>query len=140
HCWALTGGTDWHNRWALTGSTAGLHWWVALVGSSGGWAQVGGTGGHRWVGTGGWAQVGGTSGHRCVTLQSGTGGRSYWAHCWAQVGGTCGWHCWAPIIRALIISALMIGADPRSDNCQFSAVLSSRSDSVRKVQPRTGIC
>ncbi|CAI9550896.1 unnamed protein product, partial [Staurois parvus] len=94
------------------------HWWAALVG------------GHRWValvGTGGWAQVGGTSGHR-------------WVHCWAQVGGTCGWHCWAPIIRALIISALMIGADPRSDNCRFSAVLSSRSDSVRKVQPRTGTC
>ncbi|CAI9550461.1 unnamed protein product, partial [Staurois parvus] len=90
------------------------HWWVALVDSTGGWAQVGGTGGHRWValvGTGGWAQVGGTVGH-----------------------------CWAPIIRALIISALMIGADPRSDNCRFSAVLSSRSDSVRKVQPRTGTC
>ncbi|CAI9578265.1 unnamed protein product, partial [Staurois parvus] len=111
-------------------------------------AQVGGTGGHRWValvGTGG-----GTAGHR-------------WGHCWAQVGvllgtgggtaghrwaglvgallgGTCGCHCWAPIIRALIISALMIGADPRSDNCRFSAVLSSRSDSVRKVQPRTGTC
>ncbi|CAI9574862.1 unnamed protein product, partial [Staurois parvus] len=110
------------------------------------WAQVGGTGGHRWValvGTGGWncwAQVGGTSGHRCVTLQSGTGGCTAghrWVHCWAQVGGTCGWHCWAPIIRALIIIALMIGADPRSDNCRFSAVLSSRSDSVRKVQPRT---
>ncbi|CAI9570492.1 unnamed protein product, partial [Staurois parvus] len=114
------------------------------------WAQVGGTGGHRWValvGTGGWhfwAQVGGTAEwHR-------------WGHCWAQVGallgtvwaglvgallgGTCGGHCWAPIIRALIISALMIGADPRSDNCRFSAVLSSRSDSVRKVQPRTGTC
>ncbi|CAI9566435.1 unnamed protein product, partial [Staurois parvus] len=114
------------------------------------WAQVGGTGGHRWValvGTGGWhfwAQVGGTAEwHR-------------WVHCWAQVGallgtggrnlrvsllgGTCGCHCWAPIIRALIISALMIGADPRSDNCRFSAVLSSRSDSVRKVQPRTGTC
>ncbi|CAI9578166.1 unnamed protein product, partial [Staurois parvus] len=107
--------------------TGGWHWW----------AQVGGTGGHRWVGTSGWhcwAQVGAllgtggcTAGHR-------------WAHCWAQVGGTCGWHCWAPIIRALIISALMIGADPRSDNCRFSAVLSSRSDSVRKVQPRTGTC
>ncbi|CAI9610713.1 unnamed protein product, partial [Staurois parvus] len=107
--------------------TGGWHWW----------AQVGGTGGHRWVGTGGWhcwAQVGAllgtggcTAGHR-------------WVHCWAQVGGTCGWHCWAPIIRALIISALMIGADPRSDNCRFSAVLSSRSDSVRKVQPRTGTC
>ncbi|CAI9562978.1 unnamed protein product, partial [Staurois parvus] len=90
-------------------------------------ALVGGTGGHHWwVGTGRWhwwAQVGGTGGHRWV----GTGG---W-HCW---------HCWAPIIRALIISALMIGADPRSDNCRFSAVLSSRSDSVRKVQPRTGTC
>ncbi|CAI9575711.1 unnamed protein product [Staurois parvus] len=101
HCWALTGGTDWHNRWALTGSTAGLHWWV-------------GTGGWHW-----WAQVGGTGGHRCVTLQRGTGGCTAghrWAHCWAQVGGTCGWHCWAPII-----SALMIGADPRSDNCRFSA-------------------
>ncbi|CAI9581647.1 unnamed protein product, partial [Staurois parvus] len=34
------------------------------------------------------------------------------------VGATCGCHCWAPIIRALIISALMIGADPRSDNCR----------------------
>ncbi|CAI9543128.1 unnamed protein product, partial [Staurois parvus] len=107
--------------------TGGWHWW----------AQVGGAGGHRWVGTGGWhcwAHVGGTAGHR-------------WGHCWAQVGallaqliGTCGGHCWAPIIRALIISALMIGADPRSDNCRFSAVLSSRSDSVRKVQPRTGTC
>ncbi|CAI9610071.1 unnamed protein product, partial [Staurois parvus] len=44
------------------------------------WAQVGGTGGHRWVGTGGWhcwAQVGGTSGHR-------------WVHCWAQVGDLLG--------------------------------------------------
>ncbi|CAI9615868.1 unnamed protein product, partial [Staurois parvus] len=114
------------------------------------WAQVGGTSGHRWValvGTGGWhcwAQVGGTSGHRCVTLQSGTGGCTA-GHRWAELvgallGGTCGWHCWAPIIRALIISALMIGADPRSDNCRFSAVLSSRSDSLRKVQPRTGTC
>ncbi|CAI9579754.1 unnamed protein product, partial [Staurois parvus] len=97
------------------------------------------------MGTGGWhcwAQVGallgtggGTAGHR-------------WGHCWERVGGlvgallggTCGCHCRAPIIRALIISALMIGADPRSDNCRFSAVLSSRSDSVRKVQPRTGTC
>ncbi|CAI9612655.1 unnamed protein product, partial [Staurois parvus] len=105
-----------------------------------------------WVGTGGWhcwAQVGGTSGHRCVALlgtggcTAGTGGFTAthkWAHCWAQVDGTGGWHCWTPIIRALIISALMIGADPCSDNCRFSAVLSSRSDSVRKVQPRTGNC
>ncbi|CAI9568889.1 unnamed protein product, partial [Staurois parvus] len=74
----------------------------------------------------------------------GTGGCTA-GHEWAELagallGGTCGWHCWAPIIRALIISALMIGADPRSDNCRFSAVLSSRSDSVRKVQPRTGTC
>ncbi|CAI9551203.1 unnamed protein product [Staurois parvus] len=69
---------------ALTGSTAGLHWWVALVGSTGGWAQVGGTGGHRWVGTGGWAQV----------------GTGRW-HFWAQVGGTAEWHrwvhCWAQV-------------------------------------------
>ncbi|CAI9564655.1 unnamed protein product, partial [Staurois parvus] len=91
-----TGGTDWHNPWALTGSTAGLHWWVALVGSTGGWTQGGGTAGHRWVGTGGWhcwAQVGGTSGHRCVTLQSGTGGCTAghrWVHCWAQVGDLLG--------------------------------------------------
>ncbi|CAI9553110.1 unnamed protein product, partial [Staurois parvus] len=112
--------------------TGGWHWW----------AQVGGTGGHRWVallGTGRWhcrvAQVGallgtggGTAGHRWAELVG------------ALLGGTCGCHCWAPIIRALIISALMIGADPRSDNCRFLAVLSSRSDSVRKVQPRTGTC
>ncbi|CAI9618631.1 unnamed protein product, partial [Staurois parvus] len=109
--------------------TGGWHWW-AQVGGAGG-AQVGG---HRWVALLGtcrwhcWAQVGGTAEwHR-------------WGHCWAQLIGTCGGHCWAPIIRALIISALMIGADPRSDNCRFSAVLSSRSDSVRKVQPRTGTC
>ncbi|CAI9553655.1 unnamed protein product, partial [Staurois parvus] len=31
-------------------------------------------------------------------------------------------------------------ADPCSDNCRFSAVLSPCSDSVRKVQPRTGNC
>ncbi|CAI9535935.1 unnamed protein product, partial [Staurois parvus] len=89
-------GTDWHNPWALTGGTAGQHCWAALLGSTGGWAQVGGTGGHRWVGTGGWrcwAQVGGTSGHRCVTLQSGTGGCTAghrWVHCWAQVGDLLG--------------------------------------------------
>ncbi|CAI9539539.1 unnamed protein product, partial [Staurois parvus] len=96
-----------------------------------------------WVGTGGWhcwAQVGGTSEHRCVALLGECTAGYRWAHCWAQVGGTGGWHCWAPIIRALIISALMISADPCSDNCQFSAVFSLRSDSVRKVQPRTGNC
>ncbi|CAI9597271.1 unnamed protein product, partial [Staurois parvus] len=84
---------------------------------------------------------GGTAGHGRAELVG------------ALLGGTCGCHCWAPIIRALIISALMIGADPRSDNCRFSAVLSSRSDScrfsaalssrcqiVRKVLPRTGSC
>ncbi|CAI9535614.1 unnamed protein product, partial [Staurois parvus] len=110
------------------------HRWVALLGTGRWhfWAQVGGTAEwHRWVHC--WAQVGAllgtggcTAGHR-------------WAHCWAQVGGTGGWHCWAPIIRALI-SALMIGADPCSDNCRFSAALSSRFHSVRKVQPRTGNC
>ncbi|CAI9596238.1 unnamed protein product, partial [Staurois parvus] len=51
--------------------TGGWHWW----------AQVGGTGGHRWVGTGGWhcwAQVGAlTSGHR-------------WGHFWERVGGASG--------------------------------------------------
>ncbi|CAI9623107.1 unnamed protein product, partial [Staurois parvus] len=100
-----------------------------------------GTGGWHW-----WAQVGGTGGYRWVALL-GTGRWHWWAllgtvgwHWWAQVGGTGRWRCWAPIIRALIISALMICADPCSDNCRFSAVLSSRSDSVRKVQPRTGNC
>ncbi|CAI9608241.1 unnamed protein product [Staurois parvus] len=42
----------------------------------------------------------GTAGHRCV-------------HCWAQVGGTGGWHCWAPIIRALVGKVL-----PRISSCQ----------------------
>ncbi|CAI9567862.1 unnamed protein product, partial [Staurois parvus] len=111
HRWvALLGTGRWH-FWAQVCEIAEWHRWVHC------WAQVGAL-----LGTGGC-----TAGHR-------------WVHCWAQVGGTCGWHCWAPIIRALIISALMIGADPRSDNCRFSAVLSSRSDSVRKVQPRTGTC
>ncbi|CAI9563861.1 unnamed protein product, partial [Staurois parvus] len=58
----------------------------------------------------------GTAGHKWLALL-GTGGQ----HCWAQVGRAGEWHCWAPIIRALIISALMIGADPCSDNCRFSA-------------------
>ncbi|CAI9572416.1 unnamed protein product, partial [Staurois parvus] len=74
------------------------HWWVALVGTGGWhyWAQIGGTSGHRWAHC--WAQVG---------ALLGTGGRTAghrWVHCWAQVGGTCVWHCWAPIIRALVIS------------------------------------
>ncbi|CAI9579607.1 unnamed protein product, partial [Staurois parvus] len=62
------------------------------------WAQVGGTAEwHRWVHC--WAQVG---------ALLGTGGCTY-GHGWAELvgallGGTCGWHCWAPIIRALIIS------------------------------------
>ncbi|CAI9592620.1 unnamed protein product, partial [Staurois parvus] len=111
------------------------HRWVALLGIGRWhfWAQVCGTAGwHRWVHF--WAQEGALLGTGGCTA----GNR--WAHCWAQVGGTVGWHCLAPIIRALIISALMIGADPCSDNCRFSAVLSSRSDSVRRVQPRTGNC
>ncbi|CAI9590642.1 unnamed protein product, partial [Staurois parvus] len=61
------------------------HRWVALVGT-GGWAQVGGTAGHRC----------GTSGHRCVTLQW-----HRWVHCWAQVGallGTGGWNLWVALL------------------------------------------
>ncbi|CAI9599754.1 unnamed protein product, partial [Staurois parvus] len=112
--------------------TGGWHWW-AQVGGTGGWAQVGGTAGHRWGHC--WAQVGALLG-----IGGGTAGNGWAGLVGALLGGTCGCHCWAPIIRALIISALMIGADPRSDNCRFSAVLSSRSDSVRKVQPRTGTC
>ncbi|CAI9595546.1 unnamed protein product, partial [Staurois parvus] len=96
------------------------------------WVLIDGTDWHHC-----WALTGGTDWHNPWALTGGTD----WQHCWAAlVGGTCGWHCWAPIIRTLIISALMIGADPRSDNCRFSAVLSSRSDSVRKVQPRIGTC
>ncbi|CAI9569130.1 unnamed protein product, partial [Staurois parvus] len=94
-----------------------------------------------------WALTGGTDWQHCWVAQVGallgTGGCTAghrWAHCWAQVGGTGGWHCWTPIIRALIISALMIGADPCSDNCRFSAIFSSRSYSVSKVQTRTGNC
>ncbi|CAI9603452.1 unnamed protein product, partial [Staurois parvus] len=110
------------------------HRWVALVGT-GGWhcGTGGGSAGHRWGHC--WAQVGALLG-----TGGGTAGNGWAGLVGALLGGTCGCHCWAPIIRALIISALMIGADPRSDNCRFSAVLSSRSDSVRKVQPRTGTC
>ncbi|CAI9597452.1 unnamed protein product, partial [Staurois parvus] len=71
------------------------------------------------MGTGGW--------HCCALM--GTGG---W-HCWALVGGTGGWHCWALIIRALIISALMIGANLSSDNCRLSAVISSCCDSAAVI-------
>ncbi|CAI9615336.1 unnamed protein product, partial [Staurois parvus] len=46
----------------------------------------------------------------------GTGGWHWWA-------GTGGWHFWAQVV-----TLLMISADPRSENCRFSAVLSSRSD------------
>ncbi|CAI9599338.1 unnamed protein product, partial [Staurois parvus] len=113
--------------------TGGWHWW----------AQVGGAGGHRWVallGTGRWhcrvAQVG---------ALLGTG------------GGTAG-NGWAGLVvrtadrnlRGSLLGTDHQGTDhqcpddrcrsPRSDNCRFSAVLSSRSDSVRKVQPRTGTC
>ncbi|CAI9622466.1 unnamed protein product [Staurois parvus] len=50
---------------------------MALVGGTGGWAQVG---------TGGWAQVGGTAGHRWVALL----GTGVW-HCRvAQVGALLG--------------------------------------------------
>ncbi|CAI9597764.1 unnamed protein product, partial [Staurois parvus] len=56
------------------------------------WAQVGGTGGHRWVALLGtcrwhfWAQVGGTAEwHRCGC----TAGHR-WGHCWERVGGASG--------------------------------------------------
>ncbi|CAI9559692.1 unnamed protein product, partial [Staurois parvus] len=53
-------------------------------------AQVGGTGGHRWV-----ALVGG---HRWVGTGGALLGTCRW-HFWAQVGGTAEWHrwghCWA---------------------------------------------
>ncbi|CAI9555494.1 unnamed protein product, partial [Staurois parvus] len=71
-------------------------------------------------------------GHRWVTLQSGTGGCTAghrWAHCWAQVGGASGrtaGHRWVELAGGT--------AGHRS------SVLSSGSDSVRKVQPRTGTC
>ncbi|CAI9607199.1 unnamed protein product [Staurois parvus] len=67
----------------------------------------------------------GTCGRHCWALVGGTAG-----HLWAALLGTCGWHCWAPIIRALIISALMIGANPSSDNCRLLAVLSSCCDNL----------
>ncbi|CAI9542783.1 unnamed protein product [Staurois parvus] len=70
-------------------------------------------GGHRWVALLGTA--GCTAGHS-------------WVHCWAHVGRTGGWHCWASIIRALVISALMIGANPCSDNCRADHVVKGRCD------------
>ncbi|CAI9532202.1 unnamed protein product, partial [Staurois parvus] len=100
----------------MTAGTDWRHCW-ALTGSTAGW--------HCWA----------ADGHRWVALLD----ICEW-HCWAQVGSTSGWHCLALIIRALMISALMIGADPSSDNCQLSVVLSSRCDNVRKVQPKTGNC
>ncbi|CAI9615755.1 unnamed protein product, partial [Staurois parvus] len=70
----------------------------------------------------------------------GTGG---W-HWWVALLGTGGWNWWVALLgtdhQGTDHQCLMIGADPCSDNCQFSAVLSPRSDSVRKVQPRTGNC
>ncbi|CAI9574058.1 unnamed protein product, partial [Staurois parvus] len=107
------------------------HRWVSLLGTGRWhfWAQVGGTAEwHRWVHC--WAHVGGTAGHR-------------WVHCWAQVDdllGTGGRNLWVALLGTDHQCPLMIGADPRSDNCRFSAVLSSRSDSVKRVQPRTGTC
>ncbi|CAI9550912.1 unnamed protein product, partial [Staurois parvus] len=53
-------GTDWHNSWAPTG---GPDWQHCIDG-------------HCWV-----AQVGGTGGHR-------------WVHCWVAPLGTGGRHCW----------------------------------------------
>ncbi|CAI9554860.1 unnamed protein product, partial [Staurois parvus] len=43
-----------------------------------------------------WAQTGTTAGHRLAQPLGTLLG--------AQVGRTCVWHCWAPIIRALMIS------------------------------------
>ncbi|CAI9555772.1 unnamed protein product, partial [Staurois parvus] len=66
------------------------------------------------------------------------GGTAGW-HCWAQVGallgGTGGWHCWAPIIRALIISSLMIGADPSSDNC-WALMISALMIGAQQCHPQ----
>ncbi|CAI9593590.1 unnamed protein product, partial [Staurois parvus] len=105
------------------------------------------TAGHRWVHC--WAQVGDLLG---------TGG---W-HCWAHVGGTAGhrWgHCRVAQVGALLGTAdrnlrgSLLGTDHQGTDHQCpesvpipalttagSRQLSSRSDSVRKVQPRTGTC
>ncbi|CAI9553083.1 unnamed protein product, partial [Staurois parvus] len=89
--------------WHCWGCTGGWHWWA-------------GTGGWHW-----WAQVGGTAGAHVGALLGtggGTAGNGWAGLVGALLGGTCGCHCCGHrSIRALIISALMIGADPRSDNC-----------------------
>ncbi|CAI9595938.1 unnamed protein product, partial [Staurois parvus] len=65
--------------------TGGWHWW----------AQVGGTGGHRWVHC--WAQGGGTAGTvGALGTGGGTAGNGSAELVGALLGGTCGCHCWAP--------------------------------------------
>ncbi|CAI9544779.1 unnamed protein product [Staurois parvus] len=44
-----------------------------------------GTGGWHW-----WAQVGGTGGHRWVALLGTGRWHFWWAHCWAQMGALLG--------------------------------------------------
>ncbi|CAI9572307.1 unnamed protein product [Staurois parvus] len=56
------------------------------------------------------------------------------------MGGTGGWALLGTNHQGTDHQCPDDRADPCSDNCQFSAVLSSRSDSARKVQPRTGNC
>ncbi|CAI9586891.1 unnamed protein product, partial [Staurois parvus] len=114
------------------------------------WAQVGGTGGHRWValvGTGRWhcrvAQVGallgtggGTAGHR-------------WGHCWERVGGASG-RTAGRNLRDVTSGTDHQGTDHQcpDDRCRSPlttagsrAVLFPHDlNSVRKVQPRTGTC
>ncbi|CAI9540106.1 unnamed protein product, partial [Staurois parvus] len=102
--------------------TGGWHWW-AQVGTGGCIAgHIGRTVGHRWVHC--WAQVG---------ALLGIGGRiagHRWAHCWAQVGallGTSG--------RNLCVA--QVGTDHQGTDDLSDP---DGSDSVRKVQLRTGIC
>ncbi|CAI9605045.1 unnamed protein product, partial [Staurois parvus] len=111
------------------------------------WALVGGTGGHRW-GTGGhrWVALLGAGVWHCWVALVGTAGHR-WVHCWAKAGallGTGGQHWWVALLgtdhQGTDHQCPDDLCDPCSDNCRFSAVLSSRSDSVRKVQPRTGNC
>ncbi|CAI9574057.1 unnamed protein product [Staurois parvus] len=71
--------------------------WVALLGTG------------RWQF---WAQV-------CDTAEW-----HRWVHCWAQVDdllGTGGRNLWVALLGTDHQCPLMIGADPRSDNCRFSA-------------------